>query len=88
MDERIARMKARLSHIVKEYGYQNVEAFYKPFHKAEAAYGDYQDSLKNWEQRYGEKPQSLHDRLRTLEQKVRERPTERYDNSRTDRGAR
>jgi len=88
LDERIARMKTHLSHIVKEYGYQNVEAFYKAFHKADAAYGDYQDSLKNWEQRYGEKPQSLHDRLRTLEQKVRERPTERYDNSRTDRGAR
>lgn len=48
MEERISRMKVRLSHIVKEYGYPNVEAFYKAFHKAETAYGDYQDSLKNW----------------------------------------
>ena len=88
LEERIARMKVRLSHIVKEYRYQNVEAFYKAFHKSGTAYGDYQDSLKNWEQRYGNKPQSLHDRLRTLEQKVRERPMERYDNTRTDRGAR
>ena len=41
-----------LIHILKEYGYPNVEAFYKAFHKAETAYGDYQDSLKNWKQRY------------------------------------
>ena len=53
LEERISRMKARLSHIVKEYGYQNAEAFYKAFHKSETAYGDYQDSLKNWKQRYG-----------------------------------
>ena len=90
MNERIARMKSRLSQIVKEYGYPNAEAFYKAFHKAEEAYGDYQDSLKNWEQQYGEKPQTLHERLwtRTLEQEVRERPTEKHNNSKTDRGAR
>ena len=70
MEERIARMKVRLSHIVKEYGYPNVEAFYKAFHKAETAYGDYQDSLKNWKQRYGEKPQSLHDRLKSKKQDI------------------
>ena len=52
MEERISRMKVRLSQIVKEYGYPNAEAFYKAFHKAETAYGDYQDSLKNWEQQY------------------------------------
>ena len=73
LEERISRMKARLSHIVKEYGYPNVEAFYKAFHKAETAYGDYQDSLKNWKQRYGEKPQSLHDRLKSKKQDIRER---------------
>ena len=73
LEERIARMKVRLSHIVKEYGYPNVEAFYKAFHKAETAYGDYQDSLKNWKQRYGEKPQSLHDRLKSKKQDIRER---------------
>lgn len=73
LEERIARMKVRLSHIVKEYGYPNVEAFYKAFHKAETAYGDYQDSLKNWKQRYGEKPQSLHDRLKSKKQDIKER---------------
>lgn len=73
LEERISRMKVRLSHIVKEYGYPNVEAFYKAFHKAETAYGDYQDSLKNWKQRYGEKPQSLHDRLKSKKQDIRER---------------
>ena len=73
LEERISRMKVHLSHIVKEYGYQNVEAFYKAFHKAETAYGDYQDILKNWEQRYGEKPQSLHDRLKSKKQDIRER---------------
>ena len=73
LEERIARMKVRLSHIVKEYGYQNAEAFYKAFHKSETAYGDYQDSLKNWKQRYGEKPQSLHDRLKSKKQDIRER---------------
>ena len=73
LEERISRMKARLSHIVKEYGYQNAEAFYKAFHKSETAYGDYQDSLKNWKQRYGEKPQSLHDRLKSKKQDIRER---------------
>ena len=65
-----------------------MEAFYKAFHKAETAYGDYQDSLKNWEQRYTDMPQSLHDRLRTLEQKVREQPAEKHCNKKTDRGAR
>lgn len=73
MEERISRMKVRLSHIVKEYGYPNVEAFYKAFHKSETAYGDYQDSLKNWKQRYGEKPQSLHDRLISKKQDIKER---------------
>ena len=73
LEERIARMKVRLSHIVKEYGYPNVEAFYKAFHKAETAYGDYQDSLKNWEQQYGEKPQSLHDKLKSKKQDIKER---------------
>lgn len=73
LEERISRMKARLSHIVKEYGYQNAEAFYKAFHKSETAYGDYQDSLKNWKQRYGKKPQSLHDRLISKKQDIKER---------------
>ena len=73
LEERISRMKARLSHIVKEYGYQNAEAFYKAFHKSETAYGDYQASLKNWKQRYGEKPQSLHDRLISKKQDIKER---------------
>ena len=73
LEERISRMKVRLSHIVKEYGYPNVEAFYKAFHKSETAYGDYQDSLKNWKQRYGEKPQSLHDRLISKKQDIKER---------------
>ena len=56
-----------------EAGYQNAEAFYKAFHKSETAYGDYQDSLKNWKQRYGEKPQSLHDRLISKKQDIKER---------------
>jgi hypothetical protein len=73
LEERISRMKVRLSQIVKEYGYPNAEAFYKAFHKAETAYGDYQDSLKNWKQRYGEKPQSLHDRLISKKQDIKER---------------
>lgn len=73
LEERISRMKVRLSQIVKEYGYPNAEAFYKAFHKAETAYGDYQDSLKNWEQQYGEKPQSLHDRLISKKQDIKER---------------
>ena len=59
--------------IIQEYGYQNAEAFYKAFHKSETAYGDYQDSLKNWKQRYGEKPQSLHDRLISKKQDIKER---------------
>ena len=73
LEERISRMKVRLSQIVKEYGYPNAEAFYKAFHKAETAYGDYQDSLKNWEQQYGEKPQSLHDKLKSKKQDIKER---------------
>ena len=71
LEERISRMKVRLSQIVKEYGYPNAEAFYKAFHKAETAYGDYQDSLKNWEQQYGEKPQSLHDKLKSKKQDIK-----------------
>lgn len=81
-------MKVRLSCIVKEYGFKNVESFYKALHKAESANEDYQNRLKRWEQQYGEKPQSLRKRLRTMEQEVRERPEEKRYRQSKDRGAR
>ena len=87
-NERIANMKARLSGIVREYGFKNVESFYKALHKSESANEDYQNRSKKWEQQYGEKPQSLRKRLRTMEQEIRERPAEKEYRQSKDRGAR
>lgn len=87
-NEQIANMKARLSGIVREYGFKNVESFYNALRKAESANEDYQNRSKKWEQQYGEKPQSLRERLRTMEQEVRERPAEKEYRQSKDRGAR
>lgn len=81
-------MKARLSGIVKGYGFKNAESFYKVLHKAESANEDYQNRSKKWEQQYGQKPQSLRERLRTMEQEVGERPAEKRYRQSKDRGAR
>lgn len=87
-NEQIASMKARLSGIVREYGFKNVESFYKALRKAESANEDYQNRLQKWEQQYGEKPQSLRERLRTMEQEVKKQPTEKEYRQSKDRGAR
>lgn len=53
----------------------------------ERAYGDYQASLQKWEQQYGEKAQSLHDRLKAKAQEAKERQSEKEYRQNKDREA-
>ncbi|MGN6715573.1 hypothetical protein [Anaerocolumna jejuensis] len=87
LEKRIANMKAHLSGIVREYGFKNVEAFYKALHQAKGAYSDYLTSLQKWEQQYGEKPQSLHDKLKAKAQEAKERQSEKEYRQNKDREA-
>ena len=72
-DDGIRSMKTHLSHIVREHGFENVEAFYKVFLMAKADYSDSCRRAKEWEEQYGEKPQSLHDMLKSKKQDIKER---------------
>jgi len=87
-DKRIANMKAHLTGIVKEHGFQNVEEFYKEFYKVQGAYADCRSEQKAWDERYKEKPLSLHDKLEAYTQKVKERDATQPHRYSKDRGAR
>jgi len=87
-DKRIANMKAHLTRIVKEYGFQNVEEFYKEFYKAQGAYADCRSEQMAWDEKYKEKTLSLHDKLESYKQKVKERDATQSQRYNKDRGAR
>lgn len=42
-NEKIDILKIGLSGIVKRYGYQNVQEFYRIYHKSHSAYVDYRE---------------------------------------------
>ena len=46
--EKIEILKIGLSSIAKRYGYQNVQDFYRIYHKAEDAYAAYQKEAVKW----------------------------------------
>lgn len=56
-NEEIDILKIGLSGIVKRYGYQNVQEFYRIYHKSHSAYVDYMEQVANWEKNYGENSQ-------------------------------
>jgi len=46
-------LKIGLSGIAKRYGYQNVQEFYRTYHKAHSAYATYKEQEAKWEKIYG-----------------------------------
>ena len=56
-NEEIDILKIGLSGIVKRYGYQNVQEFYRIYHKSHSAYVDYREQVVEWEKTYGEDSQ-------------------------------
>ena len=42
----------------KRYGYQNVQEFYRTYHKSYSAYITYNEQVTEWEETYGEKTAS------------------------------
>lgn len=80
-------LKIGLSGIVKRYGYQNVQEFYRIYNKSHSAYVDYREQVANWEKTYGEDNQrgykeSVLERLKNPIQKA-----ENYQQINKDRGA-
>ena len=90
-NEEIDLLKIGLSGIVKRYGFQTVQAFYKTFAASKTANADYRDKADKWEERYGEKSQkqeeSVYRRLRNYQRENTDRQTKQTSKSK-DRGAR
>lgn len=68
-NEEIDILKIGLSGIVKRYGYQNVQEFYRIYHKSHNAYVDYKEQEADWEKKYGDDSQrrdkkSIYERLK------------------------
>ena len=53
-NEEIDLLKVGLSGIVRRYGYQNVQEFYKIYRKIHSAYAAYREQVAEWEKTYGE----------------------------------
>lgn len=53
-NEEINILKIGLSGIVKRYGYQNVQEFYRTYHKSHSAYAKYREQVAECEKTYGE----------------------------------
>lgn len=52
-NEEINILKIGLSGIAKRYGYQNVQEFYRIYHKSHSAYVTYRQREAEWEKIYG-----------------------------------
>ncbi len=63
-----------MSGIAKRYGYQNVQEFYRTYHKSHSAYADYQEKTSKWEENYGNKStnDSVHKRIQNYQKAVSE----------------
>ncbi len=58
-----------MSGIAKRYDYQNVQEFYRTYHKFRSAYADYKEQVVEWEKAYGtdrqkQNKESVHERLK------------------------
>ncbi len=89
-NEEIDILKIGLSGIAKRYGYQNVQEFYKIYHKAHSAYAAYREQEAEWEKIYGADSQkqdkkSVLERLRNPPKKTVDYQRQRTDLSK-DRG--
>lgn len=52
-NEEIDILKIGLSGIAKRYGYQNVQEFYRTYHKSRSTYIAYKEQVAEWEKNYG-----------------------------------
>ncbi len=88
-NEEIDILKIGLSGIAKRYGYQNVQEFYRTYHKSHSAYADYQEKISKWEENYGNKStnDSVQKRIQNYQNAVSERQSENITKKK-DRGAR
>lgn len=91
-NEEIDILKIGLSGIAKRYGYQNVQEFYKIYHKSHNAYTAYKEQEAKWEKIYGTDSQKQ-DKESILERlKNQSKVTTEYQQQKTgksnDRGTR
>lgn len=91
-NEEINILKIGLSGIVKRYGYQNVQEFYRIYHKSHSAYIDYREQVAKWDKNYGENRQrqdkkSVIERLKNPPKKTADYQQQRTVKNK-DRGAR
>ena len=89
INERTALLKMGLSGIVKQYGYQTVQDFYRAYHAAQNAYADYQEKATKWEEAYGKKQKgdTIHGRIQSYQRDQPARQSERITQSK-GKGAR
>ena len=89
-NEEIDIFKSGLSGIVRRYGYNTVQQFYKAIKIAQDTMYKYQVDVARWEEKYGEKATSqetFEERLRIYQREANKQHTERiYHNK--DKGAR
>lgn len=89
-NEEINILKIGLSGIVKRYGYQNMQEFYRIYHKSHSAYVEYREREADWEKTYGEDNQrgykeSVLEQLKNPIQRVENYQQQKINK---DRGAR
>lgn len=81
-NESIDILKTGLSGIVKNYGFQNVQDFYRTFYKVQNAYENYKKQVAKWEKDYGEniqkKEESLHERIQNYQRNIADRKAEQH----------
>lgn len=91
-NEEIDILKIGLSGIVKRYGYQNVQEFYRIYHESHNAYVNYKEKVAEWEKTYGKDNQKQDNRSVLERLKNPPKKTVDYQQQRAvirkDRGAR
>ena len=87
----IQTLKAVLSGIVKQHGFETVQDFYKAFYTAQNAFDTYQKACAKWEKAFGEqttpKAETMHEKLQRYQEKADRQNANRSYQSR-DKGAR
>lgn len=91
-NEEIDILKIGLSGIAKRYGYQNVQEFYKIYHKSQSVYAAYREQAADWEKLYGtdrhkKDKESIHERLKNSPKRTAEYQQQQIRKGK-DRGAR
>lgn len=80
-------LKIGLSGIVKRYGYQNVQEFYRIYHESHNAYVDYKEQVAEGEKTNGKDNRSVLERLKNPPKRTSDYQQQRTNNNK-DRGAR